>query len=645
MVKLRLLQRSPSSSVPGSVPGSAPGSVAASPRVRPGRLAREAAKQESAVRAVIGPIVQTYLEVEANAQADAAIAEPFARAAAAEAVPVPTPAPTPADPSALSSLKDEILGLFLENPDEKGESQLKLLKLIEVEDPPLPLPATTGGVRHGRKQKQKQMGGAVDMNAIKLAADTNGYPGNEAQVDHLVLYNDQTNAFSGSSRAVWNSTADQRQCALALGDTGWVTRTCWLCGSGIKLQNNGIQVVCGDDSNAECEHVLPVNDMFFLGFLQNQALLDSFRRSPSLSSFINDKRRHFYDAAHSLCNNIKSNGLYIQKIGEGPYEPNVTDIMVDIINFIVTARKHNTEFVFSVPLALGNPDGTDIRHEGIQIPGLPGTYGEWRTGQPPAAAGPAAPQGFISRWFVTLMGAPAAAAPDASWPSNALGETPPLCVDGTPAVHFFTGRTAARTNLEVKKYYLSSVATIGGVRYPNLPSAMIDTAPVPPAIQAVSGITSIDVPHLRSWFADDNHGMAIADLVTSVSKTGTYLANRGTVTLDGNPWSSYALLNSLQRAGVRSTMNRERVWAWIVGRFNAIHERMTTICAILNTPTMTAYIRPRRIRLRINQALWMGRVQRAGGRHRRTFRRRKGPKKSRTYKKLLRKSRRPRKLE
>jgi hypothetical protein len=586
------------------------------------------------------------LEVEANAQADAAIAEPFARAAAAEAVPVPTPAPTPADPGALSSLKDEILGLFLENPDESGQSQLKLLKLIEVEDPPLPLPATTGGVR----RRHEQTGGAVDMNAIRLAADTNGYTGNEAQIDHLVLYNDQTNAFSGSSRAVWNRTADQRQCALALGGDNWVNRTCWLCGSGINLQANGSQVVCGDDSNAECEHVLPVNDMFFLGFLQNQALLDSYIRSPKLKSFINDNRRHFYDAAHSLCNNIKSNGLYIQKIGEGLYEPNVTDIMVDIINFIVTARKHNTNFEFSVPLAAGNPDGTDIRRGETQIPGLPGTYGEWRTGQPPAAPAPApaAPQGFISRWFVTLMGAPAAAAPDASWPSSALAEAPPQCVDGSPAVHFFTGKTVSRTNLEVKKYYLSSVATIGGVRYPNLPSAMIDTAgAAAPAPPAVSGITSIDVPHLRSWFADDNHGMAIADLVTSVSRTGTDLANRGAVTLDGNPWSSYALLNSLQRAGVRSTMNRERVWAWIVGRFNAIHERMTTICAILNTRTMTEYIRPRRIRLRNNQALW-ALAQRAGGRHRRTFRRRKGPKKSRTYKKnkkLLRKSRRPRKLE
>jgi len=112
-----------------------------------------------------------------------------------------------------------------------------------------------------------------------------------------------------------------------------VGNICWLCGGFAPykwetLKPESQMGMCKAIYNRrECEHILPINLMYFLKTLVNKEV-------PPTTAIQTKLRDMLYDNSCKLCNGKKDNGLYIrtQTIG-GDIEPHVPNILSEVITF------------------------------------------------------------------------------------------------------------------------------------------------------------------------------------------------------------------------------------------------------------------------------------------------------------------------
>jgi hypothetical protein len=121
------------------------------------------------------------------------------------------------------------------------------------------------------------------------------------------------------------------QCKKVGGDA--VGNICWLCGgfapySWEKLKPETQMGICKLFFNRkECEHILPVNLMYFLKTLVNTEL-------PPTTEIQKKLQKLLYDNSCRLCNGKKDNGLYIRtQTIDGNIEPHVPNILSDVLTF------------------------------------------------------------------------------------------------------------------------------------------------------------------------------------------------------------------------------------------------------------------------------------------------------------------------
>lgn len=112
-----------------------------------------------------------------------------------------------------------------------------------------------------------------------------------------------------------------------------VGNICWLCGgfAPYNWQNLKPETQMGICklffNRRECEHILPVNLMYFLKTLVNKQI-------PPTTEIQKKLQKLLYDNSCRLCNGKKDNGLYIrtQTIG-GDIEPHIPNILSDVLTF------------------------------------------------------------------------------------------------------------------------------------------------------------------------------------------------------------------------------------------------------------------------------------------------------------------------
>ena len=121
------------------------------------------------------------------------------------------------------------------------------------------------------------------------------------------------------------------QCRKVGGDA--VGNICWLCGgfAPYNWQNLKLETQMGICkvffNRKECEHILPINLMYFLKTLVNTKV-------PPTTEIQKKLQKLLYDNSCRLCNGKKDNGLYIRtQTINGDIEPHVPNILSDVITF------------------------------------------------------------------------------------------------------------------------------------------------------------------------------------------------------------------------------------------------------------------------------------------------------------------------
>ena len=145
------------------------------------------------------------------------------------------------------------------------------------------------------------------------------------------------------NRDKFESSKTSKQCQLAGYDIRNNTIPCWICGYGTNLfknpskqyiQEDGkVLTICDPSRNQfECEHILPAALMAFLEYLANSTY-------PVTDV---DMMRSLYDGSCAMCNNFKSNHLYIKNTrldGTGDFIPDSDELMKDIIGCFLNVQE------------------------------------------------------------------------------------------------------------------------------------------------------------------------------------------------------------------------------------------------------------------------------------------------------------------
>ena len=112
-----------------------------------------------------------------------------------------------------------------------------------------------------------------------------------------------------------------------------VGNVCWLCGgfAPYKWENLKPESQMGlcklIFNRKECEHILPINLMYFLKTLVNTKV-------PPTTAIQIKLRDMLYDNSCKLCNGKKDNGLYIRtQTVDGDIEPHIPNILSEVITF------------------------------------------------------------------------------------------------------------------------------------------------------------------------------------------------------------------------------------------------------------------------------------------------------------------------
>jgi hypothetical protein len=121
------------------------------------------------------------------------------------------------------------------------------------------------------------------------------------------------------------------QCKTVKGDA--VGNICWLCGGFAPYNWQNLKPetqmgICKVFFNRrECEHILPVNLMYFLKTLVNKQI-------PPTTEIQKKLQKLLYDNSCRLCNGKKDNGLYIRtQTTGGDIEPHIPNILSDVLTF------------------------------------------------------------------------------------------------------------------------------------------------------------------------------------------------------------------------------------------------------------------------------------------------------------------------
>jgi hypothetical protein len=389
-------------------------------------------------------------------------------------------------------------------------------------------------------------------------------------------------AFLGLDRSQWEKPAASEQCATA--ETK--NTNCWLCGSVVDtkqttMPDGSVIRVCGNANKNECEHVLPASFMMFLKTLINR---NNTNPEPKLET-----TRLFYDASCNLCNNKKSDGLYVkafwQSDGTLRFEPHLDNIIHDIVLFIIAVRCNTGEEVFS-----SDASGEDRRLP--PWPGVPATYGgavppiavqgpqdeDWpASALPPAINWPDA--GRDAKWVNANMRTAPRCDPEevvAGFAAAAAAAVAAAAFVPPAAVHFFTyKKTTVKSPPPQFTKYSVSVNTFASVtsltkdavtqKFHNPARAYIElTAAVPSAPGAAA--PGIDVGTIETELAGDPTMVGVNPGLLAIVQ----------------PSKHSSALASLRNAGVVSTVDRDKAWTWINRRFSAIYSRVQQICVYLN---------------------------------------------------------------
>jgi len=145
------------------------------------------------------------------------------------------------------------------------------------------------------------------------------------------------------NRDKFESSKTSKQCQLAGYDIKNNKISCWICGYGTNLfknpskqyiQEDGkVLTICDPSRNQfECEHILPAALMAFLDYLANLTY-------PVTDV---DIMRSLYDGSCAMCNNLKSNHLYIKNTrldGAGDFIPDGDELMKDIIGCFLNIQE------------------------------------------------------------------------------------------------------------------------------------------------------------------------------------------------------------------------------------------------------------------------------------------------------------------
>ena len=145
------------------------------------------------------------------------------------------------------------------------------------------------------------------------------------------------------------------QCKTVKGDA--VGNICWLCGGFAPYNWKNLKPetqmgICKLFFNRkECEHILPVNLMYFLKTLVNKQI-------PPTTEIQKKLQKLLYDNSCRLCNSKKDNGLYIRtQTTDGDIEPHIPNILSDVLTFF-TVYGSTTE-----PCESGNGNMGDVPAE------------------------------------------------------------------------------------------------------------------------------------------------------------------------------------------------------------------------------------------------------------------------------------------
>ena len=130
------------------------------------------------------------------------------------------------------------------------------------------------------------------------------------------------------------------QCKNVLGQD-YTSNKCWLCGGFAPYNqwDNNVGICDILSNQSECEHILPVNLMFFMKVLYlNELQKNVVENDSSLKKL----QKMLYDNSCHLCNKSKDNGIYIQKTGN-KFEPQVKSILIDVITFFLVFEKYGKD--------------------------------------------------------------------------------------------------------------------------------------------------------------------------------------------------------------------------------------------------------------------------------------------------------------
>ena len=182
------------------------------------------------------------------------------------------------------------------------------------------------------------------------------------------------------NRDKFESSKTSKQCQLAGYDIRNNTIPCWICGYGTNLFKNPSQqyiqedgkilTICDPSRNQfECEHILPAALMAFLDYLANLTY-------PVTDV---DMMRSLYDGSCAMCNNFKSNHLYIKNTrldGTGDFIPDNDELMKDIIGCFLnvqesslpkwaTCVKREEDDKYIISAVTVNADGTNTTYPNL----------------------------------------------------------------------------------------------------------------------------------------------------------------------------------------------------------------------------------------------------------------------------------------
>lgn len=176
-------------------------------------------------------------------------------------------------------------------------------------------------------------------------------------------------AFRDLPRILWEDPPAFGQCSAIdkLKGTAVSGKNCWLCGNEVKMFavkprriiGEHVFTICDPAPNGEdCEHILPAWIMMFLGLVYTRKLKGAF--SAADLEFM----RELYDTSCHTCNGTKSDTLYIQG-DPGIFEPNIVNIMTDLICFVTTISK--TSASKKTPLKTKCADGSEGLTTGTSV--------------------------------------------------------------------------------------------------------------------------------------------------------------------------------------------------------------------------------------------------------------------------------------